>query len=118
MRPPRHAHLWPRVLGPALGAAGMALAAPGAAWADDRPVPTGCTVTSRATPAEGVEHLVLTRSDPPVVAHVARIAPGAPVSLRAVLSNETVAGTEPNLETTSRMCERVHCLLGINADFA
>jgi hypothetical protein len=96
----------------------LALAAPGAAWADDRPVPTGFTVTSRDTPAEGVEHLVLTRTDPPVVAHVARIAPGAPVSLRAVLSNETVAGTEPNLETTSRMCERVHCLLGINADFA
>ena len=99
-------------------AVGLTLAAPGAAWADDRPVPTGFTVTSRETPAEGVEHLVLTRNDPPMVAHVARIAPGAPVSLRAVLSNDSVAGVEPNLETTSRMCERVHCLLGINADFA
>ena len=118
MRPPRHSHLWPRLIAAALGAAGLTLAAPGAAWAEDRPVPTGFTVASRETPAEGVEHLVLTRTDPPMVAHVARIAPGAPVSLRAVLSNDSVAGVEPNLETTSRMCERVHCLLGINADFA
>jgi hypothetical protein len=96
----------------------LTLAAPGAAWAEDRPVPPGFTVTFRDAPADGVEHLVLTRTNPPMVAHVARIAPGAPVSLRAVLSNDTVAGAEPNLETTSRMCGRVHCLLGVNADFA
>ena len=118
MRPPRHPHLRPRIIATALAAVALTLAAPGAAWAQDRPVPTGFTVASREAPAEGVEHLVLTRSDPPMVAHVARIAPGAPVSLRAVLSNDTVAGADPNLETTSRMCERVHCLLGINADFA
>jgi hypothetical protein len=42
------------------------------------------------------------------------------VSLRAVLSNDTVAGADdaPRLETTSHMCARVHCLFGINADFA
>lgn len=81
-------------------------------------VPAGFTVASRATPAQGVEHVVLTRTDPPMLVNVARIAAGAPVSLRAVLSNDTVAGDEPRLETTSQMCARVHCLLGVNADFA
>lgn len=101
-----------------LGAIGLTFAVPGVARAEDGKVPAGYTVTHRDTPAQGVEHLVLRRSNPPVVAHVARIAAGAPVSLRAVLSNERVAGGEPRLETTSRMCARVHCLLGINADFA
>jgi hypothetical protein len=88
------------------------------ARADGGPIPAGFSIATRDTPAQGVEHLTLTRINPPVVAHVARIAPGAPVSLRAVLSNDTVAGDEPRLETTSRMCARVHCILGVNADFA
>jgi hypothetical protein len=116
--PPRHGRTWSRVLGAALGALGLTLAVPGVARAEGRPIPAGYTVTHRETPAEGVDHLVLTRANPPVVAHVARIAPAAPVSLRAVLSNDTVAGEDPRLETTSRMCARVHCVLGINADFA
>jgi len=82
----------------------LTLAAPTAAWALDLPVPAGYTVTARDTPADGVEHLVLTRANPPMLVNVARITAGAPVSLRAVLSNDTVAGDEPRLETTSSMC--------------
>src|SRR5205807_10553355 len=41
-----------------------------------------------------------------------------PVSLRAVLSNDEVAGPAPNGERTSSMCARVHCLLAVNGDFA
>jgi hypothetical protein len=104
------------IIGATLGVV-LALAVPGVAWADDRPIPAGYMVAGRDTPADGVEHLVLTRTNPPVLAHVARIAAGAPVSLRAVLSNDRVAGDEPGLETTSSMCARVHCLLGVNADF-
>jgi hypothetical protein len=118
MHPPRHGHPWLRILGAALGAVVLTLAVPGAAHADDLPVPGGWTVTGRDAPAPGVEHLVLSRSNPPMVANVARISAGAPVSLRAVLSNDRVAGDAPRLETTSSMCARVHCLLGVNADFA
>jgi hypothetical protein len=119
MHPPRLGHRWLAALGAALGVVALTLAVPaGSAWAAELPIPAGFTVTSRATPAEGVEHVVLTRSDPPMLVNVAHIAAGAPVSLRAVLSNERVAEDGARLETTSRMCARVHCLLGVNADFA
>ena len=80
-------------------------------------VPPGYTVASSVSPGAGVVHVHLTRANPPVSVHVAHISPGAPVSLRAVLSNERVAGPAPLLETTSSMCARVHCLLAVNGDF-
>jgi hypothetical protein len=118
MRPPRHGHRWIAIAAATLGFVALMIGLPGTAWAADLSIPAGFTVTARDRAAEGVEHLVLTKADPPMLVNVARIAAGAPVSLRAVLSNDTVAGDEPRLETTSRMCARVHCLLGINADFA
>ena len=117
MRPP-HGHRW---LAPAVaffGALALTIAQPTPAGAADLSIPPGFTVTAHDQAAEGVEHIVLTRTGPPMVVNIARIAAGAPVSLRAVLSNETVAGGEPRLETTSRMCARVQCIFGINADFA
>jgi len=119
MRPPRPGHrstVAPLIA--ALGGIALAIGLPGTAWAADMPVPDGFRVTAQDRPAEGVEHFVLSKADPPMLVNVARISAGAPVSLRAVLSNDTVAGEEPRLETTSGMCARVHCLLGINADFA
>jgi len=68
--------------------------------------------------APGVERLDLVRDKPPLAVHVARIAPDAAVSLRAVLSNDEVAGPDPIVERTSSMCQRVHCLLAVNGDFA
>lgn len=118
MRPPRHGHRWLAPVAAAFGALALTVAQPGPAWAADLPIPAAFTVTAHDQAAEGVEHFVLTRTDPPTVVNIARIAAGAPVSLRAVLSNDTVAGDEPRLETTSRMCARVQCLFGINADFA
>ena len=118
MRPPRHGHRWIATLGAALGVTALTFGLSTPAWAADRPIPAGYTVVARDRAGEGIEHLVLTKADPPMVVNVARITAGAPVSLRAVLSNDTVAGEEPRLETTSRMCVRVHCLVGINADFA
>lgn len=79
--------------------------------------PPGFVVTSRETLAPGVEHSSLVRTDPPLRVDVARISPGAAVSLRAVLSNDLVAGPAPQLERTSTMCSRVHCILAVNADF-
>ncbi|HEV7534698.1 MAG TPA: hypothetical protein VGP90_03635, partial [Acidimicrobiia bacterium] len=103
----------------AVAAAFVVLALPGmpAAWADGLPIPPGYAVSGHDAPADGVEHFVLTRTNPPMVVNVARIAAGAPVSLRAVLSNDQIAGDAPNLETTSSMCARVHCVVGVNADF-
>jgi hypothetical protein len=101
----------------ALAAFGATVAFSAPAWAADLPVPSGYTVAGHDAPADGVQHLTLTRTNPAMVVNVAHIAPGAPVSLQAVLSNDQVAGDGARLETTSSMCARVHCLLGVNGDF-
>ena len=118
MRPPRPGDRWFAVVASTLCVVAVTLVAPGAARAAGLSVPPGYSLITRDVPAGGVEHLVLGRADPPMLVNIARITAGAPVSLRAVLSNEKVAGDEPRLETTSSMCVRVHCLLGVNADFA
>ncbi|HEU5449624.1 MAG TPA: phosphodiester glycosidase family protein [Acidimicrobiia bacterium] len=84
----------------------------------DSPVPAGLRIVNRAAVAPGVERFTLERDKPPLVVNVARIAPNAAVSLRAVLSNDAVAGPDPIVERTSSMCRRVHCLLAVNGDFA
>jgi hypothetical protein len=81
-------------------------------------VPAGYRLLSRSAVAPGVERLDLVRDEPPLRVHIARIAPDAAVSLRAILSNDQVAGPDPNGERTSSMCQRVHCLLAVNGDFA
>ncbi len=81
-------------------------------------LPPDLKVESRTDLAPGVEHLRLIRAEPPLVVNVARIAADAPVTLRAVLSNEQVAGNDPLLERTSSMCARVNCLVALNGDFA
>ncbi len=118
VHPPRRGLRCIAVTGAALAAFGLTTAFSEAAWAADLPVPPGYTVTAHDAPADGVEHLTLTRTNPDVVVNVARITAGAPVSLRAVLSNDKVAGDDPRLETTSSMCARVHCVLGVNGDFS
>jgi hypothetical protein len=80
--------------------------------------PAGFHLEASTVLTPGVEHIRLTRADPPLVVNVARVAPDAPVTLRAVLSNEQVAGTDPLLERTSTMCARVNCLVALNGDFA
>lgn len=81
-------------------------------------IPSGYRLESHEQLAEGLEHLTLKRSDPPLVVHIARISPQAPVALRVVLSNEAVAGPEPRKELTSSMCVRVQCLAAVNGDFS
>ncbi|HKY78299.1 MAG TPA: phosphodiester glycosidase family protein, partial [Acidimicrobiia bacterium] len=82
------------------------------------PIPAGFRVVNQMAVAPGVERLTLERDKPPLVVNVARLAPNAAVSLRAVLSNDAVAGLDPIVERTSTMCRRVHCLLAVNGDFA
>jgi len=98
-----------------LGAAPALAAAP---VASEPGVPAGFQVTGRRVVTTGVEQLDLVQAKPPLSVHVARIAADAPVSLRAVLSNDQVAGPDPIGERTSSMCQRVHCLLAVNGDFA
>ena len=105
--------------------AAACLLGPGAhpALADSRTasepgVPPGFHIVTRTPVAPGVERIELVREKPPLRVHVARIAPDAAVSLRAVLSNDEVAGQDPIVERTSSMCRRVACLLAVNGDFA
>src|SRR5579884_1382508 len=81
-------------------------------------IPPGFRVAGRSQVTTGVERLDLVRDKPPLSVHVARIATDAPVSLRAVLSNDEVAEPAPNGERTSSLCQRVHCLVAVNGDFA
>ncbi|MGH9022099.1 MAG: hypothetical protein ACRDV9_03220, partial [Acidimicrobiia bacterium] len=81
-------------------------------------VPDGYVVEVREELAHGLEHLRLGRVGPAQVVHIARLAPDAAVELRAVLSNEEVAGDGARLERTSSMCARVRCLVAVNGDFA
>jgi len=100
----------------ALTGAGPLVGLAWAAQADD--APPGFRVVARTAVAPGVERLALERDKPPLRINVARIAPDAAVSLRAVLSNDAVAGPDPIVERTSSMCQRAHCLLAVNGDFA
>jgi len=68
--------------------------------------------------APGVEYRRLVRADGPVVAHVVAMRKDSGLALRAVLSNDRVAGPAPVQERTSAMCQRVRCVAAINADFA
>jgi hypothetical protein len=81
-------------------------------------IPDGFSVLAHSEPSPGVTHFELGRTEPEVLVHVAKIAADAPVSLRAVLSNEQVAGEGSRLERTSSMCARVRCIVGLNGDFA
>src|SRR5687768_965258 len=69
----------------------VALTGTASAFAD---VPSGFRVVNLTPVTDGVERFELLRDDPPLRVHVARIAPDAAVSLRAVLSNDAVAGED------------------------
>lgn len=68
--------------------------------------------------APGVEYRRLVRPDGPVVVHVVALAKDSGHALRAVLSNDRVAGPAPAQERTSAMCQRVGCVAAVNGDFA
>lgn len=68
--------------------------------------------------APGVEYRRITRRDGPVTVHVVAVRRDAGHTLRAVLSNDRVAGPEPAQERTTAMCQRTRCIAGVNGDFA
>ena len=90
-----------------------------AASAATLPVPSGFEVSARRDVAPGVEHLTLTRRQPPLVMNVARVAPSAPVDLQVVSAFDKVGPrkNEESLEHPTAMCARVGCLVGVNGDF-
>lgn len=98
----------------AVGVAAL-LQVPAPAAAGSSPV-AGFRVDHVEHPAPGVVHEVHVRDRPEQVVHVTRVAPGAPVELRAVLSNDAVA-EQPGLERTSAACARVGCVAAVNGDF-
>lgn len=68
--------------------------------------------------APGLEHIELREVGGDLAIHVARLAPGAPVHLQAVLAGGAAASPSPGRETTSAMCGRVGGTVCVNADFA
>lgn len=68
--------------------------------------------------APGLEHVELHQVGGELAIHVARLAPGAPVHLKAVLAGGAVASASPGRETTSAVCGRVGGTVCVNADFA
>jgi len=70
------------------------------------------------TISPGVQVLPLTRSEPLLQARVARIAPDVVRDrLRLVVSNEAIAeASGARRESTSEMCRRYRCVVGVNAD--
>lgn len=103
-------------LGIIVGAAALALVAPSASAVER--TPAGYEVTATEQVAPGLLHTALRRRSPDQVVHVSRMTPGNGLRLRAVLSNDAVSGEAPRLERTSAMCQRVQCLVAVNADFA
>lgn len=98
----------------AVGALVFALVAGAAGAAADVAAPEGFRVESSEELAPGLDHLTLVSERDPQVVHVARVAPGAGVRIRAVPSGDRVGRP---LERTSTMCRRVGCLVGVNGDF-
>ncbi len=64
--------------------------------------------------APGVVHEVHQRFAPNEAVHVARIGVDAPYALRSVPANRFLHGRN---ETTSEICKRTKCLVGVNGDF-
>ncbi|HEV3363027.1 MAG TPA: phosphodiester glycosidase family protein [Acidimicrobiia bacterium] len=80
-------------------------------------VPPGFSVVATSSLYSGVGYARFAKPTTPVVAHVARIAPGAPVDLRVVNANDKISTSPRELEPTSSICGRVHCIVGVNGDF-
>jgi hypothetical protein len=66
----------------------------------------------------GVEVFEITRTEPLLRARVARIAPDVVRDrLRLVVSNDAIAEADgPRRETVTSMCQRMRCVVGVNAD--
>ncbi|HEV3364220.1 MAG TPA: phosphodiester glycosidase family protein [Acidimicrobiia bacterium] len=88
-----------------------------AAQAGVVPGPNRFDVTARADLYDGVEYLKLAKPSVPVVAHVAHIERDAPVDLRVVNAHDKIPTSTRDLETTSSMCGRVRCVVGVDGDF-
>jgi phosphodiester glycosidase len=91
--------------------------ASGTAAMSATPLPRGYIVVSSANMYTGVDYVKLTKPNVPVVAHVARILPGAPVDFRVVNASDKVSTSIRDLELTSSMCGRVRCVVGVNGGF-
>ncbi len=79
--------------------------------------PAGYGVAATKDLYTGVQYLKLAKPNGPVVAHVAHVLPGAPVDLRVVNAFDRISTSPKDLETTSSMCGRIHCIVGVNGDF-
>jgi hypothetical protein len=95
----------------------IVVAASSSTASSQSPAPPGFTVVARADLYTGVDYMELAKTKVPVVTHVAHVRPGAPVDLRIVNAHDKISTTPRDLETTSSMCGRVRCIVGVNGDF-
>lgn len=104
------------LIGAVVLALGLVVASPVAAGSQTN-APEGFGVVGSASLYSGVEYVKLAKARGPVVAHVAHLSPGAPVDLQVVNAYDRISTNPRELETTSSMCERTRCIVGVNGDF-
>ena len=80
-------------------------------------LPRDYSVASQASVYPGVEYDKIVKKAGPVTAHVAHVAPGAPVDLRVINAHDKVPTRNSELEATSAMCKRSQCVVAIDGDF-
>jgi len=80
------------------------------------PVPTDVRygVVSSRRVSFGVDVVEVRRSSPRLVAHVARVSPGAAARMRSVAATDRVAGVR---ERTTSICARTACAVAVNGDY-
>jgi hypothetical protein len=87
-----------------------------AAWSQ-LTTPDGFSAVATAELYDGVEYVKLSKNNRPLITHVAHVLPGADIDLRVVNAHDKISKNSRDLETTSSMCKRVHCIVGVNGDF-
>ena len=92
------------------------LACSGTAWSR-LTTPDGFSAVATAELYDGVEYVKLSKDSRPLITHVAHVLPGADIDLRVVNANDKISKNSRELETTSSMCKRVRCIVGVNGDF-
>lgn len=92
----------------------MLVSGPAGAAGTGFSIPAGYRSVNWEQMGPGLDHVTIRGNAEAQGIHVARLRPDAPYELRAVIARQAISG---GLETTSSMCRRTKCIVGVNGDF-